>query len=103
MLGNKWLERVDHLGVWILLFLVLLFILTGYGMTKHIMDPVLAKYIHSQLLPLPLFFFLWVHILKPVYKQFKNWRIFKSERTLTAYVYLLTFAVTGLFAWLYFR
>jgi len=103
MFGSKWIARLDNFGVWILLILIFLFILTGYGMTKHIMDPVLAKYIHSRLLPVPLFAFLLIHVLKPVYKQFKNWQIFKNERALNFYVYLLAFIVTGLFFWLYFR
>ena len=89
MYGVKWINRIDNFGVWILLFLVLLFVITGYGMTKNIMDPVLAKYIHARLLPIPFFVFLLIHVLKAVYKQFKSWNIFKSERVLNAYVYLL--------------
>ncbi len=103
MFGGKWINRIDNFGVWILFFLVLLFIFTGYGVTRHIMDPVLAKYIHSQLLPVPLFFFFLVHVIKSVHKQFKNWRVFKNERVLDLYVYLLAFFVMGLFFWLYFR
>ena len=57
MFGGKWINRIDNFGVWILLFLILLFIITGYGATKNIMDPVLAKYIHTQLLPIPFFLF----------------------------------------------
>ena len=103
MFGSKWINRIDNFGVWILLFLILLFIFTGYGMTRQVMDPVLAKYIHSQLLPIPLFVFFLIHALKSIYKQFKNWRIFKNERVLNGYIYLLAFIVTGLFFWLYFR
>ena len=103
MFGGKWINRIDNFGVWILLFLVFLFIITGYGTTKNIMDPVLAKYIHTQLLPIPFFVFLLIHVLKSVYKQFKNWNIFKSERVLNGYVYGLGIIVAGLFVWLYFR
>ena len=103
MFGSKWMKRIDDFGVWILLFLILLFIVTGYGVTKHIMDPVSAKYIHSQLLPIPFFIFLLIHVLKSVYKQFKSWNIFKNERVLNGYVYLLGVIVAGLFIWLYFR
>ena len=101
MFGSKWINRIDNVGVWILLLLILLFILTGYGMTRHIMDPLLAKYIHSQLLPLPLLILFLIHILKPIYQQFKTWNIFKSERVLSFYVYFLAFLVSGLFIWLY--
>ena len=103
MFPSKWIDRIDNFGVWILLFLVLLFVLTGYGMTKHIMDPVLAKYIHGQILPVPLFVLFLIHILKPVRAQFKRWNIFKNERILDLYVYLLAFITLGLFFWLYYR
>ena len=89
MFGGKWLNRINNFGVWILLFLIFLFIITGYGMTKNVMDPVLAKYIHTRLLPIPFFVFLMVHVLGSVYRQFKNWNIFKSERVLNIYVYCL--------------
>ncbi|MEI7998513.1 MAG: hypothetical protein WCH62_03295 [Candidatus Omnitrophota bacterium] len=103
MLGSKWIDRIDNIGVWVLLLLVLLFIFTGYGMTKHIMDPVLAKYIHGQILPIPLFILFVIHVLKPIHNQFKKWNIFKSEHTLDFYVYLLVFIFIGLFIWLYYR
>ena len=89
MLGEKFLNTIDKFGVWILLVIVLAFIMTGLGMTKHIMDPVLAKYIHSQLLPLPFLIFLCIHIIKPVRNQFKKWDIFKDERMLDIYTYAL--------------
>ena len=103
MFGEKWINRIDRFSVWILLVIIFLFVITGYGMTKNIMDPVLAKYIHTRLLPIPFFVFLMAHVLGPVYRQFKNWKMFKSERVLNIYVYLLGFIVTGLFIWLYFR
>ncbi len=103
MFGGKWINRIDNFSVWILLFLILLFIITGYGTTKNIMDPVLAKYIHTQLLPIPFFVFFLIHVLKSVYRQFKSWGLFKSERVLNGYVYLLGVIVAGLFIWLYFR
>ena len=103
MFGGKWINRIDRFSVWILLLIIFLFVITGYGMTKNIMDPVLAKYIHTQLLPIPFFVFFMVHVLKSVYRQFKNLGLFKSERVLNSYVYLLGFIVTSLFIWLYFR
>ena len=103
MWGTKWVNRIDHFGVWILLLLILPYVFTGYGMTRHIMDPVLAKYIHGQILPIPLFILLLIHVLKPVYQQFKNWNIFKSEKIIDIYVYILAFVFLMIFLWLYFR
>jgi len=103
MLGEKFLNGIDKFGVWILLALILAFMLTGFGMTKHIMDPVLAKYIHSRILPLPLLIFLCIHIIKPVRNQFKKWNIFNNERILDIYTYALVLVVTLILIWLYLR
>jgi hypothetical protein len=103
MLGGKFLHRIDRFGMWILMALVLSFVLTGYGMTKHIMDPVLAKYIHTQLLPLPLLIFFCIHVVKAVRNQFKKWNVFNNDRLLDIYAYALTFFVTIILIWLYFR
>ena len=103
MLGGKFLTKIDKFGVWVLMVLVLAFVLTGFGMTKHIMDPVLAKYIHTQLLPLPLLIFFCIHVIKAVRNQFKKWNIFNEERVLDVYTYALVLIVTILLIWLYFR
>ena len=103
MLGGKFLNRIDKIGVWILMSLILAFVITGFGMTKHIMDPVLAKYIHTQLLPLPLLIFFCIHIIKAVRNQFKKWNVFNNELVLDVYAYSLVLAVTIILIWLNFR
>ena len=102
MFGDKFLKRIDKFGVWFLLALVLSFVFTGYGMTKHIMDPVLAKYIHTQLLVLPLLIFFSIHVVRAVRNQFKKWKLFNDERISALYAYALTFIVTIILIWLYF-
>ena len=103
MIGGKFLNRIDKFGMWILMALVLAFVLTGYGMTKHLMDPVAAKYIHTQLLPLPLLIFFCIHTIKAVRNQFKKWNIFSDDRSLDIYAYALVFIVTVILIWLNFR
>jgi hypothetical protein len=103
MLGGKFLNRIDQFGMWVLMALVLAFVFTGYGMTKHLMDPVLAKYIHTQLLPLPLLIFFCIHVIKAVRNQFKKWNVFKNDRALDLYAWALTLIVTILLILLYFR
>jgi hypothetical protein len=103
MLGGKFLTKIDKFGVWILLVLVLAFIITGLGMTKHIMDPVLARYIHTQLLPLPLLIFFCIHIIKPIRNQFKEWNIFSSEQAIDIYAYCLVLTVAVILVWLNLR
>lgn len=103
MFGGTFLNRIDKFGMWILMALVLAFVMTGYGMTKHIMDPVLAKFIHTQVLPLPLLIFFGIHVVKGVRNQFKKWKIFNDERLLDIYAYALVFITAIILIWLYFR
>ncbi|MBF0571980.1 MAG: hypothetical protein HQL12_08950 [Candidatus Omnitrophica bacterium] len=103
MFAGKVLSKIDKFGVWVLLSIVLAFIFTGYGMTKHLMDPLAAKYIHTQILPLPLLIFFCIHILKAVRNQFKKWNIFKNEALVDAYSYAITLIVTLVLIWMYFR
>jgi len=103
MFGDKFLKKIDSFGVWILMGLILSFVLTGYGMTKHLFDPVWAKYIHTQILPIPLLIFFCIHVIKAVRNQFKKWNIFNEERVLDVYTYALVLIVTILLIWLYFR
>jgi len=103
MLGGKFINKIDSFGAWILMALILSFVITGFGMTKQIMDPVLAKYIHTQLLPIPLLVFFCVHVIKAVRNKFKKWNIFKDDRTLDIYAYALVLIVTVILIWLYFR
>ena len=103
MLAGKLIAKIDKFGMWILLALVLSFIFTGYGMTKHVMDPVLAKYIHTHILPIPLLIFFCVHVLKAVRNQFKKWNVFSSELAVDIYAFSLTFIVIFILIWLYFQ
>lgn len=102
MFGARLLNKIDKFGMWILLCLVLLFVITGYGMTKHLMDPVAAKYIHTQILPVPLLIFFCIHILKSVRNQFKKWNVFSSATTTDIYAYAVTLIITLILIWLFF-
>ncbi|MFZ5802052.1 MAG: hypothetical protein ACOY3K_02920 [Candidatus Omnitrophota bacterium] len=102
MIGGKWVKETDRVGQWVLLFILLLYVLSGYGMTKRILDPDLARWLHFRFLPIPLFLCFLIHTLIPVNSQFRKWRLFESERATDLFTYLLFGAVLGLFLWLFF-
>jgi len=99
----KLLAAINRYGSWILLFLMLLFILTGLAITRNFMDPRLAKNIHENLLPLPFYVLLIAHVFFPLRARLMKWAIFKSERTATAYTYTVCGTLLALFIWLHFR
>ncbi|MFH1857836.1 MAG: hypothetical protein ABH845_02900 [Candidatus Omnitrophota bacterium] len=99
----KLLAAIDRYGRWILLTIVLLFIVTGFGMTKHIIPPRLAREIHLDILPIPLFLLFLIHTFFPVRTQLLKWKIFKERKTADRFAYILFFTLLVLFLWLYFR
>ncbi len=60
---NRYLIQINRLSVWILFALMIIFVVTGYSMAFHVvMRPSVARYPHSSLKELLVFFFL-VHAL----------------------------------------
>jgi hypothetical protein len=99
----KTFATLDRTSRWILLALMLLFIFTGFGITKGFMDPRLAKELHENILPIPFYLLFLVHILYKLPVHLVRWKTFKSETTAAVYVYALAAILLGLFLWLHFR
>lgn len=68
----KILFKLNKFSGWILLILIVLFIISGYGMTNQIIDPVFARYLHSQVLPIPFYIFLGLHLILPLKRLFQK-------------------------------
>ena len=99
----KWLAAADRYVCWVLAAFMLLFIITGLGITKEFMDKQLAKQLHENLLP-PLFYFLiLLHTFLPVRAKFVQWKIFKNDKTAGVYTFVLFVTLLILFLWLHFR
>ncbi|MFH1208075.1 MAG: hypothetical protein V1673_00770 [Candidatus Omnitrophota bacterium] len=100
---SKIFVAIDRHSRWILFVIILLFILTGFGMTKNIMDPRLAKQLHGNILPIPFYVLLLLHVFHPLPANLVRWKAFKSEAVAAVYVYFLAAIFLGLFLWLHFR
>lgn len=99
----NFLMAIDHKGRWILAVLMLLFIITGFGMTKNIIDPQLARQLHVNVLP-PLFYvLLMIHIVIPLRAHCVRWKLGPSERGSAAYAYLIAAVFLVFFFWVHFR
>ncbi len=99
----KFLTAVNRYGSWILMVLVFLFIFTGLAMTKNFMDPRLSKLLHQNVLPVPFYFLLLVHVFFPLRAKFSQWTLSKNEETATACAYAVCGTLLALFLWLHFR
>ncbi len=99
----KRLAVIDRYGCWILAALMLLFIITGLGITKEFMDKTLAKQLHENVLPIPFYLFILIHAFLPVRAKFLEWKIFKNEKIASAYTLTLFAILLFLFLWMHFR
>jgi hypothetical protein len=97
------LTNLSRYSAWVAMLVVVLYILTGYGMTKRIIDPDLAKRLHQHVLPIPLFLSLILHGGISARGALRRWRVFKNPLSADAYAAVLGVVVLGLFVWLYLR
>ena len=99
----KIFAAIDRHSRWILLAIMLLFIITGLGITKNIMDQRLAKQLHENILPIPFYVLLLLHVFYPLPANLVRWKAFKSETVAAVYVCILATIFLGLCLWLHFR
>lgn len=99
----NFLTTIDRFGRWILALLMLLFILTGFGITKGLMDPKLAKQLHKDILPPLLYILFLIHIVIPLRAKFIRWDLAKNKQVAAAYAYMIGAVLLALCFWLHFR
>ncbi len=102
----KWvtfLAKANRWAAWTAIIVIILFIVTGYGMTKRVMDPELAKYLHEEILPVPLFIALLVHGGLSLRHAMWRWKIFQNRRTDDFFVFILVLVLFALFMWMHWR
>ena len=97
------LARLSRYTAWIAFVVILLFILTGYGMTKRIIDPDLAKFLHNKVLPLALIVSLLAHGGICARSTLRRWGVFRSNVTIDLYVAAIGLVLFVLFLWMYLR
>lgn len=86
--------KIDRIAAWILLFCVILFFFSGYGMTKGIVNQSLATFIHNQLLPvliIPAFLIHTFFSIRLAFCRWKKWN--KVSRALLVFIYCLFFLI----------
>ncbi len=69
---GKILITLNRISAWILFVVIILYIVTGFGMTRQIIDPVFARYLHTGILPYPLFIFFGLHMILCIKNLFQR-------------------------------
>jgi len=87
---NCYFVKIDRIAAWTLLISIFLYIISGYGMTKGIVDAKLATQIHNDYLPFILLASFSVHTFYAIRMTFKRWKIWDGfGRWLLVLVYLI--------------
>lgn len=68
--------KLDRICAWSLVAFMLIYFVSGYGMTKGIIPPVAAKFIHDSLLPIPSAFAFGFHSAYGIHVALKRWRVY---------------------------
>lgn len=97
---NRFFIKLDRLSGWVLLILMILFIVSGYGMTKEITNPIKAKYLHEVLLPIPMFIFFMIHVGWQIRLSLIRWK-WGSRQWINFYVLIISLVLFVFFLWLY--
>lgn len=98
---NRFLIKTQKISGVILLVLVILYFISGYGITKGIIDPDVAKFLHERILPVPFVLFLLLHIAFWVKKLLLG--LIKDERWVNGYLIILLSIIFILFVIYFIR
>lgn len=87
---NK-IMTVNRFFAWLLFVSMLLFFISGYGMTKGLFDSTLAVNIHNKILPPLAIFSFTVHSWYSIHLAFKRWRIWNFYTNILLLLFFISF------------
>jgi predicted heme/steroid binding protein len=90
---NQFLVKLDRSCAWILFFSVVLFLFSGYGMTKNIISEGVAQTLHLDILPLILIVTFAVHTGLATRMALMRWRIWNAVSMTTLFLIYLSFLI----------
>lgn len=89
---NYYLVKIDRFFAWILLLSMFMFFISGYGMTKGIIDSGISVIIHNKILPLVIIISFVIHSGYATRLALIRWNIWTGfVKFIWAIVFLMTF------------
>jgi len=87
-----YLMKIDRIAAWILLVTMFLYFVSGYGMTKGLIDNELAVNIHNNWLPIILISAFSVHTCYALSLALKRWRLWNTAtKIILVLIYIIFF------------
>jgi hypothetical protein len=80
--------------------MMLAYFISGYGMTKEIINPAFAKYLHEVLLPIPMFVLFIIHVAVNAKLAFIRWG-WAGQKWTNFYIIISSLFFLAFFLWLY--
>lgn len=87
-----YLIKIDRIAAWILFVGLLLYFVSGYGMTKGIIDPSLAAKIHTQYLTYIILAAFVTHTGFAIHMAFKRWQVWNAGTKTILILFYLVFS-----------
>lgn len=75
LFNSALLVKLDRLAAWVLMIVILLYAITGFGMTKGIIDPSFARSAHFYWLGIVGLVAFTIHVGWGISLSFRRWRI----------------------------
>lgn len=75
---TAFLVKLDRFFAWVLLAGMLIYFISGYGMTKGLIDPLFATSLHTGWLPIIIILAFAGHTTYAIHLAFKRWRFWNG-------------------------
>lgn len=98
---NKILFKLHRFSCWGIAVLIVLYLVSGYGMTKNIIDPAVSKILHEKVLAPPLFLLFVLHVSINLRNLFLRKWAGGNEKWVNIYTFILALIVLGVLFYLY--
>ena len=82
------LVKIDRVCAWSLVGFLLVYFITGYGMTKGLISPELSKLFHNTLLPVPAAAAFAIHSAYGAHVALKRWKVWSPAWSAVLVVYV---------------
>ncbi|MCX6781840.1 MAG: hypothetical protein NTW66_01870 [Candidatus Magasanikbacteria bacterium] len=89
----KFLIKIDRIAAWILFIGLILYFISGYGMAKGIIDPVMAAKIHMQYLTYIILVAFALHTGFAIHLAFRRWQIWNAGTKIVLILFYLFFLI----------
>ncbi|MEI8143086.1 MAG: cytochrome b5 domain-containing protein [Candidatus Berkelbacteria bacterium] len=89
----KMLIKLDRIAAWVLLITLFLYIISGYGMTKGIIDASWATTIHNNILTYMLLISFVIHTSFAIHLALKRWSFWNIFSKIVLLLVYMTFVI----------